>query len=195
VPDPLAHLLTPTLPVPPGPNPPQVINGDTILSPGVYTGIDVTSGTLTLEEGVYVITEFPGFRVRDGAEVVSTGDGAMIYLACEDYPEPCDGGGARFRVDRLGRFEVDPPVDGDHAGVSVFADRGNTTSMQVLGDVTLNGAVYLASAQLRVATTAELEVNSLVVVDRLRVASLLPLVINYDPGLPILGIEPPVLIR
>jgi hypothetical protein len=79
--------------------------------------------------------------------------------------------------------------------VSVFADRGNTTSMQVLGDVSLDGAVYLASAQLRVAPTAELQVNSLVVVDRLRVASLAPLEINYDPGLPVLGIEPPVLIR
>jgi Putative Flp pilus-assembly TadE/G-like len=196
VPDPLAHLLAPSLPVPPGPNPAPVITGDTTLSPGVYPGIDVPAGaTLTLGEGVYVITEFPGFRVRDGGRVISTGDGAMIYLACEDYPEPCDGGGARFRVDATGLFEVDPPADGDYAGVSVFADRGNTTSMQVLGDVSLDGAVYLASAQLRVAPTAELQVNSLVVVDRLRVASLAPLEINYDPGLPVLGIEPPVLIR
>jgi Putative Flp pilus-assembly TadE/G-like len=194
VPDPLAHLPIPTLPVPPGPNPAPVITGDTTLPPGVYRGIDVPSGaTLTLEEGVYVITEFPGFRVRDGGRV--EGAGATIYLACEDYPTPCAGGGARFRVDATGEYEVDPPAAGDYAGVSVFADRGNTTSMLVLGDVTLNGAVYLASARLRLAATANLVVNSLVVVDRLRVASLAPLEVNYDPGLPVLGIEPPVLIR
>jgi Putative Flp pilus-assembly TadE/G-like len=194
VPDPLAHLPVPTLPVPPGPNPPLVISGATTLSPGVYRGIDVPSGaTLTLEEGVYVITEFPGFRVRDGGRV--EGSGATIYLACEDYPAPCDGGGARFRVDTTGEFEVDPPVDGDFAGVSVYADRGNTTSMLVLGDVTLEGAVYLASARLRLAPTARLVVNSLVVVDRLRAANLDLLQVNYDPGLPVLGIEPPVLIR
>ena len=195
VPDPLAHLLTPTLTVPPDPIPAPVITSDTALSPGVYRGIDVTSGTLTLDEGVYVITEFPGFRVRNGGRVRSTGAGTMIYLACEDYPVPCDGGGARFRVDATGEFGVDAPVDGDYAGVSVYADRGNTTSMVVLGDVTLDGAVYLASARLRVAPTARLVVNSLVVVDRLRAANLDQLQVNYNPGLPVLGIEPPVLIR
>jgi hypothetical protein len=197
VPDPLADLPPPdglTIPPPPLPNPVQDITADTTLSPGVYAGINVESGTLTLEEGVYVITEFPGFRVRDGGRVV--GDGVTIYLTCEDYPIPCDGeDGARFRLDPTSQFLVDPPAAEEYAGLSIFADRGNTISMQLLGEVTLAGAVYGASTQLRVGTLADVQIDALVVVDRLRAASAAPVRVDYDPSLPLIGIEPPVLLR
>jgi Putative Flp pilus-assembly TadE/G-like len=197
VPDPLADLPDPaglTIPPPPLPNPVQDITADTTLGPGVYEGINVESGTLTLEEGVYVITEFPGFRVRDGGRVV--GDGVTIYLTCEDYPTQCDGeDGARFRLDPTSRFLATPPATGEYAGLSVFADRGNTISMQLLGDVTLAGAVYGASTQLRVGALADVQIDALVVVDRLRAASADPVRVNYNPSLPLIGIEPPVLIR
>jgi hypothetical protein len=197
VPDPLADLRTPdglTTPPPPLPNPVRDIRTDTTLSPGVYAGINVESGTLTLEEGVYVITEFPGFRVGDRGRV--EGDGVTIYLTCESYPTPCDGeDGARFRLDPASQFLASPPATGEYAGLSVFADRGNTTSMQLLGDVDLAGAVYGASTQLRVGTLADVQIGSLVVVDRLRAASAAPVRVDYDPSLPLIGIEPPVLIR
>jgi hypothetical protein len=93
---------------------------------------------------VYVITdfvpgnpEFPRFVVRNGGRV--EGDGATIYLACPSYPTPCAGPGARFRLESGGQFVVDPPSTGEYAGLSIFADKGNTRSIQLLGGVTLRG--------------------------------------------------------
>jgi hypothetical protein len=196
-PDPLADLPTPdALTDPPtGPNPVQTVTGPLTLPQGIYPSIEVESGgVLTLEdEGVYVVTEDPGFTVRDGGRVV--GDGATIYLACADYPTPCDGGGTRFQLDDGGRFEVDPPTTGDeYAGLSIFADRGNTRSTRVAGDLHLTGGLYAASSQLRVATTGALQVDSLLVVDRLRSANSAPLQVNYNPSLPLPGIGVPVLL-
>lgn len=202
VPDPLADLPPPNeLPIPPTPaaEPVQDITTDTTLTPGVYEHITVEAGaTLTLEEGVYVVTDFtaedPGFRVLADGRV--EGDGATIYLACADYPEPCDGdAGTRFRLDPGSDFDVSPPADGEvYAGLSVFADQGNTRSQQLRGDVTLAGAVYAASARLVVFPTADVQVDSLVVVDRLTAASPFPLRVTYDPSLDIFGYGVPVLI-
>jgi hypothetical protein len=205
VPDPLADLPTPDeLPIPPAPAPTPVqdITGAITLTPGVYERITVRGGaTLTLEEGVYVVTDFStldpfhtGFRVLDGGRVQSTGDGVTIYLACEDYPTPCDGAGTRFRLDPGSEFLASPPATGEYAGLSVFADPGNTRSQQLRGAVTLAGAVYAASARLIVFSTADVQVDSLVVVDRLTAASAFPLRVNYDPSLPIFGYGVPVLI-
>jgi Putative Flp pilus-assembly TadE/G-like len=201
VPDPLADLSPPDeLPIPPTPAaaPVQDVITDTTLTPGVYEHITVEDGaTLTLEEGVYVVTDFsdsdPGFRVLDGGRV--EGDGATIYLACQDYPAPCDGAaGTRFRLDPDSEFVVTPPAAGEYAGLSVFADPGNTRSQQLRGDVTLPGAVYAASARLVVFLTADVQVDSLVVVDRLTAASPNPLRVTYDPSLSIFGYGVPVLI-
>jgi hypothetical protein len=201
VPDPLADLPTPDeLPIPPTPAaaPVQDVTASITLTPGVYEHITVRAGaTLTLEEGVYVVTDFDpfhtGFRVLDGGRV--EGDGVTIYLACEGYPARCDGdAGTRFRLDPLSEFVVSPPATGEYAGLSVFADPGNTRSQQLRGNVTLDGAVYAASARLVVTVAADVLVNSLVVVDRLTAASLDPLRVNYDPSLSIFGYGVPVLV-
>jgi hypothetical protein len=206
VPDPLADLPTPDeLPIPPTPDaiPVRNITTDTPLQPGVYESITVQDGaTLTLDEGVYVVTEFspsvPGFRVMDGGRVESTG-GVTIYLACQDYPTPCDGdAGTRFRLDDGGEFLASPPATGDdYPGLSIFADPGNTRSMQLRGPVVLGGAVYAASARLVVFPflLGAVQIDSLLVVGRLTVLNLAPLQVNYDPSLPIFGVGVPVLVR
>jgi hypothetical protein len=204
VPDPLADLPVPTLP--PLPNPARDITVDTTLTPGVYAGINVATGaTLTLAEGVYVITNSPGFAgftVRDRG-VVSAGDGVTIYLTCDSYPTPCDNedgarfqldDGARFQLDDGGRFLASPPATGEYAGLSIFADRGNTSPMLLDGDLDLTGAIYAASAQLRVGPLSAVQVDSLVIVDRLLAANDAKLRVSYDPSLPLIAIEPPVLI-
>jgi hypothetical protein len=175
----------------------EVITGNTPLQPGIYRSIDVRSGgVLTLEEGVYVVTDFTGFTVRTGGRVVGTGDGATIFLACGEYPAPCGGsGGARFRLEDKGQFNVDPPTTGEYAGLSIFADKGNTRTMRLLGPVTLNGAVYAASGRLVVNSPDPVEVNALVAVDRLLKDGAGPLQIKYDPTSPLIAIGRPVLVR
>jgi Putative Flp pilus-assembly TadE/G-like len=203
VPDPLADLPTPDeLTAPPGPPGPaaipvQDINGPATLTHGVYDSINVNSGgVLTLEEGVYVVTEPAGFRVRNGGEVRSSGDGVTIYLACGDYPIRCDNElGARFRLDDGGQFRASPPASGDYAGLSIFADPGNTRSTLLFGAVDLAGAVYTASSRLRVFSTSTVQINSLLVVDRLQSINLAPLQVNYDPSDPLPGVGVPVLIQ
>jgi hypothetical protein len=196
--DPLGDLRTPGQVDPslPGGNTAQVITADTTLQPGVYPSIDVRSGaTLTLEQGVYVVTDFTGFTVRTGGHVVGTGDGATIFLACGGYPAPCGGGGARFRLETGGTFDVDPPTTGEYAGLSIFADKGNTRTMRLLGPVNLTGAVYAASARLIVDSPSLVHVNALVAVHRLLKAGTGSLEVNYDPASPLIGIGRPVLIR
>jgi Putative Flp pilus-assembly TadE/G-like len=200
--DPLADLLPPNrlIPAPPLRNTAEVIDGDRTLQPGVYDSIDVRSGTLTLAAGVYVVTDFTsfadvaGFTVRSTGRVV--GNGATIYLACASYPAPCSGGGATFRLEPGGQFLASPPTAGDpYAGVSIFSDRGNTRTIQLLGPVELDGAVYAASARLRVDSLGAVQVHSLVAVDRLRVVNVGSLRVDYAPTLPLIAVGRPVLIR
>jgi Flp pilus assembly protein TadG len=202
--DPLADLLPPDrlVPAPPLRNTAEVIDGDRTLQPGVYRSIDVQRGTLRLVPGVYVVTDFTsfadvaGFTVRSTGRVV--GNGATIYLACASYPTPCSGGGATFRLEPGGEFRVRPPPAGDpYAGVSIFSDRGNTRTIQLLGPVELDGAVYAASARLRVDSPGPLpvQVHSLVAVDRLRLANVGSLRVDYVPTLPLIAVGRPVLIR
>jgi hypothetical protein len=175
----------------------EVITGNTTLQPGVYRSIDVRSGgVLTLEEGVYVVTNFTGFTVRTGGRVEGTG--ATIFLACGGYPTPCGGGGARFRLENNGEFVVSPPTTGEYAGLSIFADKGNTRTMRLLGKVTLRGAVYAASGRLIVNSPdpgQPVQINALVAVDRLLKDGAGQLVVDYDPGSPLIGIGRPVLVR
>ena len=185
---------------PPGGNTAQVIPSDTTLAPGVYPSIEVQAGaTLTLEPGVYVVTDFTsfagtaGFTVRTGGHVV--GSGVTIYLACADHPTPCDGGGATIRLENESDFQVSPPATGEYAGLSIFSDQGNTRTLQLLGPVHLTGAVYAASARLRVDSPAAVQIDALVAVDRLRKAGDGPLRVNYDPTSPRIAIGRPVLLR
>jgi hypothetical protein len=197
--DPLADLRTPdqlpgTLPSR-GPIP--TITSDTTLLPGVYPSITVTNGaTLTLEEGIYVVTEDQGFTVTGGASVDNNGDGVTIYLACSGYPTPCSGNGARFRLNTGGQFLAEPPSNGEYAGLSIFADRGNTRRMRLLSlaDLHLKGALYGPSTRLEV-TASNLRVDGLLVVGTLLVDLTGSVEVNYDPSVLLPGVGAPVLVR
>jgi Putative Flp pilus-assembly TadE/G-like len=201
--DPLSHLPTPDqLASPPvlRSNTALPVSTDTTLQPGIYTSITVSDdATLTLEEGVYVFRTTTGLTIEDDASVVSSGDGVTIYLACSGYPAPCSGSGARFRVRDDGRFLATPPTSGEYAGLSIFADRGNTRFMRLQSDRDLNlaGAVYGERMSLRIEDSGNLRVDSLLVVGSLATNLLSPgsVEVDYDPSTDILGLARPVLIR
>ena len=199
--DPLDDLPTPgeLIPPPRVTNTAPVITSDTTLQPGVYRSIDVRSGTLTLEDGVYVVTDFTGPPGPEGFNVRPTGrvegNGATIYLACRTYPAPCTGAGTRFRLEDGGQFEVSSPTAGPYAGLSIFAAAGNTRSIRLLGGVDLTGAVYAPSARLLVDSPDDVQIDALVAVDRLLKAGTGQLLVNYDPTSPLIAVGRPVLIR
>jgi len=199
--DPLADLLTPDELIPSPPlrsNAPLTFSANTTLQPGIYTSVTVNGGaTLTLEAGVYVFRTTTGLTIRDNATVV--GDGVTIYLGCASYPAPCSGSGARFRVEDNGRFLATPPTSGEYAGLSIFADRGNTRFMRLQSnrDLNLAGALYGASMPVRIEDSGDLRVDSLLAVGSLATSlfSSGSAAVNYDPTTDILGLARPVLIR
>jgi hypothetical protein len=120
-----------------------------------------------------------------------------VYLACSGYPAPCSGSGARFRLRDNGQYLADPPTTGEYAGLSIFADPGNTRTLRLQSDQDLNltGALYGASTPLRMEnSTGDLRVDSLLVVDSLR-APFSTVEVNYNPSVLLPGVGPPVLIR
>ena len=199
--DPLADLPTPdTQPLIVRSNGPLVFTTDDTLEPGIYTSVTVSgNATLTLQEGVYVFRSTAGLTIEDTATVDSSGDGVTIYLACASYPLPCSGSGARFRVRDAGRFLADPPTSGDYAGLSIFADRGNTRLLrhQSSQDLELAGALYGVSMPVRIESSGDLRVGSLMAVGSLATSALSTgsVEVDYDPATDILGLARPVLIR
>jgi hypothetical protein len=199
VPDPLANLPTPNnLPAPPvlRSTTPIVVTADQTLPPGIYSTVTVQgSAVLTLEAGVYVFRGSDGLTIEDDARV--RGNGVTIYLACSGYPAPCSGSGARFRVRESGRFLASPPTTGEYAGLSIFADPGNTRTMRLQSSrpLTLDGALYGVSTPVRLENpSGDLTVNSLMVVDSLRVP-FRTVSVNYNPSVLLPGVGGPVLIR
>jgi len=205
VPDPLEGLRTPdNLLFPPvvRSTTPITVTGNQQLQPGIYNTVTVqNNATLTLQAGVYVFKGLDGLTVEDTARVVNLGDGVTIYLACNAYPAPCSGPGARFRVRDDGQFLAGPPSVGEYAGLSIFAARGNTRTLRLRStrDLNLAGALYGPSTPVRMESTGDLSVDSLMAVDSLALLSVFgpdPSVeVSYDPSLPIPGIGVPVLIR
>jgi hypothetical protein len=193
---PPANRLIPAPPI--RSNTAQTFNTDTVLQPGVYTSVTVTDdATVTLQPGVYVFRTTTGLTIRENATVV--GNGVTIYLGCSSYPAPCSVSGARFRVEGDGRYLATPPTSGAYAGLSIFADRGNTRTMRLRSnqDLNLAGALYGASMRVQLDDTGDLRVGSLLAVGSLVSSLLSPgaVQVSYDPATDLIGIGRPVLIR
>jgi putative Flp pilus-assembly TadE/G-like protein len=199
--DPLADLPTPdtwaALSCCSGP---QVIVSDTTLSQGVFDSISVSgNATLTLEPGVYVLTDPLGLSITGNGRVV--GNGVTIYLACSGYPAPCAGPGASLSLALNGHYGASAPTSGKYAGLTIFSDRGNTAPMVVANnaELNLNGALYAASAPLTLTSTLTsspgLLVNGLLVVGTLLLDGDGSVDVNYNPSVLLPGVGGPVLIR
>jgi hypothetical protein len=137
VPDPLAHVPAcgaTTCPTNTG-------SGGTTLNPGVYTKI---TGSHTLSPGIYVIKD----EISLSGNAFLQGDGVMIYLACDNYPDPCNPegeDGARIKATGNGSMRITPPTAAQctvnammcpYVGMAVFADRNNTSVSTYRGNGT-----------------------------------------------------------
>ena len=103
------------------------------LNPGIYNGINIPAGkAVIMNPGVYVLTG----KITLGGDL--TANGVMLFLACSAYPTPCTSPGqpGAFIDEQGGILVISPPPAGQpYAGLSIFADRYNT-STNILGSGT-----------------------------------------------------------
>jgi len=143
------------------------------LNPGIYNTI---SNSHTLNPGIYVIK---GGITLNGNDLL-TGDGVMLYFACSNYPSQCAPGekGAGIKATGNGAMritpptatslyptkhcqfpwtpELDPEASCPYVGLSIFADRNNTSTFTYRGNGTNEngltnggaGTFYMKSGKL-----------------------------------------------
>jgi hypothetical protein len=197
-PDPLAALPTPdALPSPPPCCFGRItVSTDRTLAPGVYQSITVTDdATLTLDPGVYVLTELPGLAVLGEGSVQGTD--VTLYLTCGDYPQPCDGFGAGLTLTSDARYTATAPTTGLYVSLAIFADRGNTTPLLLATTAdTTTATIYAKNARLVLASHGDLHTTSPLILARLLALSTGSIRITLDaPAIPATAPSSPVLIR
>ena len=103
----------------------------TILQPGIYTRI---RNSHTLTPGVYVLK---GDITLNGNDLLQ-GDGVTLYMACSQYPLPCDPGqvGAGIKATGNGAMRLTGPESGTYKGLVIFADRNNAATQTFRGNGT-----------------------------------------------------------
>lgn len=128
--------------------------GSTTLNPGVFSSLSVTgNSTVTMNPGTYV---FKGAITVAGNGTL-TGHGVTIYLACSNYPAACTSGqsGASMTVTGNGVVDLSAPSYGTYQGLTVFADRNNTSTIDFGG----NGSTRFVGTSYQLAGTLNLHGN------------------------------------
>jgi Flp pilus assembly protein TadG len=124
-PDPFGNMPTPTTATgvdPTSRGSVKATNGDTLsLSPGVYSNIKITGGTVTFNPGIYVVAG-GDLSVTGGAV---TGNGVMFYMTGADYNPATGAPDASDPIDPLG---LSPPTSPNNA----------------FGTATINGAMQFS---------------------------------------------------
>lgn len=122
--------------------------------PGVYTGNNVISQSVTLKPGVYV---FAGNLSTSGqAKIVSSG-GVFLYFTCRDgsgMPRACAAGesGASFSLAGGSGHAITPMTSGPYQGLTVMYDRNSTADLRATGNSTnVSGTIYAAAGSMTLA--------------------------------------------
>ena len=123
------------------------------INPGIYNQIVVSgNATLTMNPGIYII-DGGGLTVSGNAHV--SGAGVLIYNAGSK--------GITFSGNAI--ISLSAATTGSYAGIVLFQARDNDQPITMSGhaNVSLNGAIYAANAQLILSGDAQLFASSLVV--------------------------------
>jgi hypothetical protein len=106
------------------------------LSPGKFCNKSL-SGDITLEPGSYVLD---GGRINLGGNGSLKGAGVTIFLL----------NGAEFSVNGNEIVQLTPPSSGPYAGISIFQEKSNTTTLTINGTSGsyVSGFVYAPGAHI-----------------------------------------------
>lgn len=170
IPDPLAFLPVPNFTTPTG-----KCTGGT-CTPGVYTS--AISGDETLQPGNYVfVGTNSGISLTSQSAV--TGNGVTLYLACKEYPTPCNSGEQGAAISLAGGSSLNiaaPTVSGTtplsgatqtEQGLAIYSDRNNTSSIfSITGtpSLTVKGTIYGLNSSVSMGGTSGGTFDSIFVV-------------------------------
>ncbi|NNC91127.1 MAG: hypothetical protein HKN80_01405, partial [Acidimicrobiia bacterium] len=160
------------------------------LSPGIYTKItSSSSGTITLQPGIYVITgEIKLAKSPAAGESSLFGEDVMLYFACSSYPVPCSTGegGAQFAssggaaVDLSGRTGA----DADFAGMVVYFDRNNASQISLTGSsaTSVDGTIYAKSGTVSLTGPSGVSTfSAAIVANNVKKTGDSAIVLDFDP--------------
>jgi Flp pilus assembly protein TadG len=106
------------------------------LTPGTFCNKSWT-GDITLDPGSYILK---GGQIKLGGGGHLTGHGVTIFLM----------EGAEFTISANETVDLSPPTSGTYAGITVYQEKANTTTLSVNGtvDSKLTGFVYAPGAHV-----------------------------------------------
>ena len=172
-------------------------SADKTLSPGVYSSIKSSStGTLTMQPGIYVITSTLTLNKSPAPGKTSlVAPGVLLYFACSAYPTPCaatGASGADFSMSGGATVSISSPTSGSWQGVSVFFDRTNTTTLKLTGSSasSVSGSIYLKSGGTTLTGSSGVFIlNSLIVTATLTKTGDSGIGISFDPDYNVPGLN------
>jgi hypothetical protein len=184
--DPFAAVPTPSLT---GPMQPAVNISSTTtktINPGTYPSLTASSkAVLTLQPGVYVVTQ--SVSISGTAKI--TGSGVTIYLACgtTSAAQACATGqpGATLTVSGTAIFTLSAPTTGTYGGLTIFADRNNTSTVSLSGNASdsLSGGIYAKTGALSLSGNGGVtQLNALIVVGTAAISGNGSITLNAPPA-------------
>jgi hypothetical protein len=114
----------------------NVPNGGGTISAGCYTYLNFNGGTVTMNPGLYIITQ----NMNTNNTNVN-GSGVTIYVAAGASPPQWDNQ----------TVDLSPPTSGNYAGVLYYQVSSNTNTPNLNGpNVNMQGLIYAPGAQMNI---------------------------------------------
>jgi hypothetical protein len=131
------------------------ISSNTTLNPGIYQGgINITKGTVTMNQGTYYLEggsgKNPNISLSVSGNAALTGSGVMIYNG--ETNGTTNNPSSVGQINLTGTITLSPPTSGTYANISIFQDRNSTTAMTVAGGsgTDITGVIYAAGAPVSI---------------------------------------------
>ncbi len=125
------------------------LGGIRTIKPGKYERIKWTNGTLTLDPGLYCITDSQGFEVLGGS---LSGDRVTIYLETGGMTVGGSADGAYLRAP-VGSPDPSPAIP----GMLIYMAGGNTSAIKLSGNNTsaFIGTIYAPSGDIQLTGSSD----------------------------------------
>jgi hypothetical protein len=166
----------------------QTISSGTVtLNPGVYSGLVTVgnNGIANLNPGLYVFQA--GIRTTNNGSILpGTTGGVLMYNTYSNYPSAPGGSPVcgSISLAGTGQLTLAASRSGAYAGMVIFQDRNCATgaAITVRAATSFGGSTYLPAALLTITLATDTTMSSQFVVKTLTVTGNFALTLNFTPG-------------